>query len=156
MAEIIEAIRARPGRAQAGLPFLLFLIPATAALAWTTRRIRPVLTTVGAGVALLGFLAAFPLLPGDDTTAWVTAHENLDVVHPRPHRSGDRAAGRRRGFRRGQRSPAADAELRVRPAGRLTGDPARSALVGARAVRTAQYDSSEHPLTGDRVDIPRV
>jgi hypothetical protein len=64
----------------AGLPFLLFLIPATAALAWTTRRSRPVLTTVGACVSLLGFLAAFPLLPGGDSFAWVAVQENFDVA----------------------------------------------------------------------------
>jgi hypothetical protein len=83
IAEMVDAMRAQPGRATAamlaGLPFV-FLIPATAALAWTTRRRRPVLTTVGACVALLGFLVAFPLLPGDDTTAWATAQENLDVA----------------------------------------------------------------------------
>lgn len=84
MGEIIAAMQAHPDRSTAamlaGLPFLLFLIPATAALAWTTRRRRPVLTTVGAGISLLGFLAAFPLLPGGDSFAWVAAQENFDVV----------------------------------------------------------------------------
>jgi hypothetical protein len=80
----VEAMKAHPGIALTamicGLFFLLFLIPATAALAWTTRRRAPVLTTVGACIAMLGFLAAFPLLPSDNNYAWVTARNNLDVA----------------------------------------------------------------------------
>jgi hypothetical protein len=79
-----EAMREHPGIALAvllcGLFFLVFLIPATAALAWTVRRKMPVLTTVGASIALLGFLAAFPLLPAEDNYAYVASRDpGLDV-----------------------------------------------------------------------------
>jgi hypothetical protein len=83
IAVTVAAMQAHPGRAQAamafGVLFQLFLIPATAALAWTTRRRAPRLTTVGACLALLGFLAAFPLLPGGDPHAWAAARTGLDV-----------------------------------------------------------------------------
>ncbi len=83
IATTAAAIAAHPGRATASLilsvPFLVLLIPATIALAWTTRRRAPRLTVAGAGVALLGFLAAFPILPGDSMYAQAVVDEGLDV-----------------------------------------------------------------------------
>jgi hypothetical protein len=66
-----------------GLPFLLFLIPATAALAWVTRRRTPLLTTIGVCLTVPGFLAAFPLLPADNAYQWVAADDpslNVDAI----------------------------------------------------------------------------
>jgi hypothetical protein len=66
-----------------GLPFLLFLIPATAALAWVTRRRTPLLTTIGAILTVPGFLTAFPLLPADSAFQWAAANDpglNLDAI----------------------------------------------------------------------------
>jgi hypothetical protein len=83
IATTAAAIAAHPGRADAALllsvPFLIFLIPATVALAWTTRRHAPRLTAAGACVALLGFLAAFPILPGENLYAQAVVDEGLDV-----------------------------------------------------------------------------
>ncbi len=83
IATTAAAIAAHPGRAAASfflsVPFLVFLIPATIALAWVTRRHAPRLTVAGAGVALLGFLAAFPILPGDRMYAQAVVDEGLDV-----------------------------------------------------------------------------
>jgi hypothetical protein len=62
-----------------GLFFLIGLIPATAALAWCTRRKAPTLTAIGASISMLGFLAALPLLPNDSGLALVTADKHLDV-----------------------------------------------------------------------------
>jgi hypothetical protein len=63
-----------------GVPFLLLLVPATAALAWVTRRRAPLLATVGACLTVPGFLAAFALLPPDSNFQWTVAnHPGLDV-----------------------------------------------------------------------------
>jgi hypothetical protein len=59
--------------------FVVGLIPATVAVAWVTRRGAPRLTTVGAVIALLGFLAGFTLLGGVETPALVTVQHGLDV-----------------------------------------------------------------------------
>jgi hypothetical protein len=84
IATTAAAIQAHQGRATAALafsvPFLLFLIPATIALAWTTRRRAPRLTAIGACVALLGFLAAFPTLPGENLYAQAVVDRGLDVA----------------------------------------------------------------------------
>jgi len=83
IATTVAGMQAHPGRALAamafGLFFLVFLLPAVTALAWTTRRRAPRLTTVGASLTLLGLLAAFPILPADDNFAWVAAHQDLDI-----------------------------------------------------------------------------
>ncbi len=83
IATTAAAITAHPGRAWAAVvlsvPFLLFLIPATIALAWTTRRRTPRLTTVGACLTLLGFLSAFPTLPGENLYAQAVVDRGLDV-----------------------------------------------------------------------------
>lgn len=60
-------------------PFLIGLIPATAAVAWVARRGAPRLVTAGAGLALLGDLAGFPLIPNGDRLAYLTAKDHLDV-----------------------------------------------------------------------------
>lgn len=60
--------------------FVVLLIPATVALALTTRRRAPKLTAVGATICLLGFLPAFPLLPNDNVMALVTGDKGLDVA----------------------------------------------------------------------------
>ena len=61
-------------------PFLIGLIPATIAVIWVTRRHTPRLTTVGAVLCLLGDLAAFPLNPNSDRTAYLTASKHLNVT----------------------------------------------------------------------------
>ena len=63
----------------AGLPFLVGLVPATAALAWVCRRQVPVLTSVGVWLTIPGFLAAFALLPAQNVHALVTADDGLDA-----------------------------------------------------------------------------
>jgi hypothetical protein len=62
------------------LPFLVGLIPATFAVAWVARRGAPLLTTVGALLALLGDLAGFPLIRGGDDLAYLTATRHFDVA----------------------------------------------------------------------------
>ena len=83
IATTVAGMQAHPGRALAsmafGVLFVVFLLPAVTALAWTTRRRAPRLTTVGAVLTLLGLLAAFPILPADDDFAWAAAHQGLDV-----------------------------------------------------------------------------
>ena len=78
-AATVEAMRAHHGQALAamllGLPFLLFLIPATATLAWVTRRRTPLLTTVGACLTVPAFFAAFALLPADSDVQWAVAND---------------------------------------------------------------------------------
>src|SRR3954447_20162038 len=68
-ASTVQAMRDHHGAALAamllGLPFVLFLVPATATLAWVTRRRTPLLTTIGACLTVPGFLFAFALLPAD-------------------------------------------------------------------------------------------
>jgi hypothetical protein len=59
--------------------FVVGLIPATYAVAWVARRGAPRLTTAGAVIALLGFLAGIALLGGVETPAQVTVQHNLDV-----------------------------------------------------------------------------
>ena len=58
--------------------FVLTLVPATVAAAWVARRGAPRLTTIGAVLALTGFLAGFGLLGGVETPALVTVQHNLD------------------------------------------------------------------------------
>jgi hypothetical protein len=84
-AATVDAMRAHHGQALTsillGLPFLLFLIPATTALAWISRRRTPVLTTVGALLAVPGFLLGFALLPPDENLQWAVANNSgLDVT----------------------------------------------------------------------------
>jgi hypothetical protein len=83
MAATVAGIEAQPGRALAsmlvGLLFVIFLTPATAALAWTTRRRAPRLTTVGASLTLLGLLTGFATLPAGNNLGWIAAQENLDL-----------------------------------------------------------------------------
>ena len=62
-----------------GLPFLVGLVPATAALAWVCRRQVPILTSVGVWLTIPGFLAAFALLPAENVHALVTADNGLDA-----------------------------------------------------------------------------
>jgi hypothetical protein len=59
--------------------FVVGLIPATFAVAWVARRGAPRLTTAGAVIALLGFLAGIALLGGVETPALVTVQHHLDV-----------------------------------------------------------------------------
>jgi hypothetical protein len=63
----------------AGLPFLVGLVPATAALAWVCRRQVPLLTSLGVLLTIPGFLAAFALLPAQNVHALVTAADGLDA-----------------------------------------------------------------------------
>jgi hypothetical protein len=58
--------------------FVVTLIPATVAAAWVARRGAPRLTTVGALIALSGFLAGIALLGGVETPELVTAQHHLD------------------------------------------------------------------------------
>jgi hypothetical protein len=60
--------------------FVVTLIPATIAVAWVARRGAPRLTTVGAVIALSGFLAGIALLGGVVTPAMVTVQHDLDVT----------------------------------------------------------------------------
>jgi len=60
--------------------FVVTLIPATFAVAWVARRGAPRLTTVGAVIALSGFLAGIALLGGVETPALVTVQHDLDVT----------------------------------------------------------------------------
>jgi hypothetical protein len=58
--------------------FVVTLVPATVAAAWVARRGAPRLTTVGAFVALSGFLSGVALLGGVETPELVTAQHHLD------------------------------------------------------------------------------
>jgi hypothetical protein len=58
--------------------FILGLIPATIAVAWVARRKAPRLSTAGATIALLGFMAGFGLIGGVETPAFLTVQNNLD------------------------------------------------------------------------------
>ena len=58
--------------------FVVTLIPATVAVAWVARRGAPRLTTVGAVIALSGFLPGIALLGGVETPALVTVQHDLD------------------------------------------------------------------------------
>jgi hypothetical protein len=60
--------------------FVVTLIPATIALAWVARRGAPRLTTVGAVIALTGFLVGMPLLGAVMTPALVTVQHDLDFT----------------------------------------------------------------------------
>jgi hypothetical protein len=60
--------------------FVVALVPATIAAAWVARRGAPRLTTVGAVIALSGFLVGLPLLGGVETPALVTVQHDLDVT----------------------------------------------------------------------------
>jgi len=60
--------------------FVVTLIPATIAVAWVARRGAPRLTTVGATIALTGFLVGIPLLGGVETPALVTVQHDLDFT----------------------------------------------------------------------------
>lgn len=60
--------------------FVVGMIPATYAVAWVARRGAPRLTTLGAAIALTGFLAGFSLLGGVETPALVTVQQGLDVT----------------------------------------------------------------------------
>jgi hypothetical protein len=83
VATTVAGIEAHPGRALVsmltGLLFVMFLPPATAALAWVTRRRAPRLTTVGASLTLLGLLAGFATLPAGNNLGWIAAQEDLDL-----------------------------------------------------------------------------
>jgi hypothetical protein len=83
VATTVAGIEAHPSRALVsmltGLLFVIFLSPATAALAWTTRRRAPRLTTVGAGLTLLGLLVGFATLPAGNNLGWIAAREDLDL-----------------------------------------------------------------------------
>ena len=83
VATTVAGIEAHPGRALAsmltGLLFVIFLTPATTALAWTTRRRAPRLTTVGASLTLLGLLTGFATLPAGSNLGWIAAQEDLDL-----------------------------------------------------------------------------
>lgn len=59
--------------------FVIGLIPATVAVAWAARRGAPRLATIGAVVALTGFLSGFGLLPDDHALALATTREALDL-----------------------------------------------------------------------------
>jgi hypothetical protein len=83
VATTVAGIEAHPGRALVsmltGLLFVMFLPPATAALAWVTRRRAPRLTTAGASLTLLGLLAGFATLPAGNNLGWIAAQEDLDL-----------------------------------------------------------------------------
>ena len=82
VATMVAGIDAHPGRALVsmlvGLLFVILLSPATAALAWVTRRRAPRLTAVGASLTLLGLLTGFATLPAGNNIAWIAAQEDLD------------------------------------------------------------------------------
>ena len=59
--------------------FVVGLIPATYAVAWVARRGAPRLTTTGAFISLLGFLAGVALLGGVETPALMTVQHGLDA-----------------------------------------------------------------------------
>jgi hypothetical protein len=83
IATTVAGMEAYPGRALVsmvlGLLFVMFLVPATTALAWVTRRRAPRLTTVGACLTLLGLLAGFAMLPAGSNLAWAAAQQDLDL-----------------------------------------------------------------------------
>ncbi|MGN9912217.1 hypothetical protein ACTMTJ_32225 [Phytohabitans sp. LJ34] len=58
--------------------FVVGLVPATYAVAWVARRGAPRLTTAGALISLLGFLAGVALLGGVITPAAATVRHDLD------------------------------------------------------------------------------
>jgi len=58
--------------------FVVALVPATFAVAWVARRGAPRLTTAGALISLLGFLAGVALLGGVMTPALATVRHDLD------------------------------------------------------------------------------
>jgi len=84
VATTVAGIEAHPGRALvsmlAAVLFVMLLPPATAALAWVSRRRAPRLTTVGASLTLLGLLAGFATLPAGNNIAWIAAQEDLDLT----------------------------------------------------------------------------
>ncbi|WP_248960759.1 proton-conducting transporter transmembrane domain-containing protein [Sphaerisporangium perillae] len=59
--------------------FVAGLVPATFAVAWAARRGAPRLTTAGALIALVGFLAGVSLLGGVLTPALLTVQHDLDI-----------------------------------------------------------------------------
>jgi hypothetical protein len=83
VATTVAGIEAHPGRALVsmlvGLLFVMFLPPATAALAWVTRRRAPRLTAVGASLTLLGLLTGFATLPAGTNIAWIAEQKDLDL-----------------------------------------------------------------------------
>lgn len=58
--------------------FVVGIVPATLAVAWVARRGAPRLSTAGALIAVLGFLAGVGLIGGVNTPAFLTVHHNLD------------------------------------------------------------------------------
>jgi len=60
--------------------FVAGLVPATFAVAWAARRGAPRLTTAGAVISLLGFLAGCTLLGGVETPALLTVQHHLDTA----------------------------------------------------------------------------
>lgn len=60
--------------------FVGLLIPATVTVIWVSRRRAPVLTTIGALLALLGSFAGITLLGGALTPARATVEHGLDVT----------------------------------------------------------------------------
>jgi uncharacterized protein DUF4386 len=83
VATTVAGVEAHPGRALismlTGLLFVIFLPPATAALAWVTRRRAPRLTAVGASLTLLGLLTGFATLPAGNNIAWIAEQKDLDL-----------------------------------------------------------------------------
>jgi hypothetical protein len=83
VATTVAGVEAHPGRALVsmltGLLFVIFLPPATAALAWVTRRRAPRLTAVGASLTLLGLLTGFATLPAGNNIAWIAEQKDLDL-----------------------------------------------------------------------------
>ena len=80
---VVAAYLADPARAELlqylQVPFLL-LVPAAFAVAWVSRCGAPRLTTVGAVVALTGFLVGFGTVGGVVSPALLTAQHNLDAA----------------------------------------------------------------------------
>lgn len=62
------------------MAFVVLLVPATFAVAWVARRGAPRLATVGAALALTGFLAGVASAPNDDQLAYTTADKALDLA----------------------------------------------------------------------------
>jgi hypothetical protein len=63
-----------------GAVFVFGIIPATFAVAWVARRGAPRLATIGAVIALTGFLAGTGLISGGEPLAYFTAREGVDVA----------------------------------------------------------------------------
>jgi hypothetical protein len=80
--ETVSAFEAHPGVLEAmkwlDAVFVVTLIPAAVAAAWVARRGAPRLTSVGAFIALSGFLVGLTLLGGVETPALITVQHDLD------------------------------------------------------------------------------